>query len=785
MFKQRPPEDGKVQHLADRYSDNSYQDPETGEWYLGDSNGTAIREVQPGRGYAFSANEDIRYPNTLTLAQQAAGFKIRYIAKLDFSQNLPIRIIDEDAGDNTCRMLLWLNYNGATNLNLYDDTDTSVGIASSGIVLQTNTVYDVTFTINGINQGDINTVDVNGTRYSFEVQTQLGARTVEKTHFRSGSYSNNTFGHGNLYFLEISDLKGKVLQQYKCEESDGIVSYDSSGNNHHGIIDLNGTSTTTFHTTDSNVPSFQNTGGFGGKYVYEWSSAKGNMQELIDGGTLTSATAELDGSGRLKITPTTDGAAINVLNYTIYGASAPKKGAKAKFSFDIADSINTDGLVNRYLNGVSHQWFSIGPGTGYSKEDQTIDLIDSAGTYSFRVGLTQGGTTSEYMTYDNIKLEFFDYIPVDNSNKTKDILGNDLTNNQIGQVAFNTQVEGSSVGYGDGTLYGEIGNPASLELQNFEVEVEGKFGTIPPLGTSFGAMFSVSMNNLGLGGNGWAIITSGSSGALYYSACYDNGATVDRDSTGSYTFGSSWMKYRVKRYNGTVYVYAYDELIEQESHNDIKFGSVTSHSSIYKYQTSSADTFEGFIGKIRYWELNTSGERINELSHYIFSETNGSIVHNVAENAPSNSDITWNLNGSANGTQWDITNEQTPYNLIEGFTNYDRFNITNAGAGYFYMQLNGSTVVTGDEWTFAIRVKSSNSPAGTHHLCKSDVAGFNNSIRVGTSNVIYINGSGSQTVISGNYSHNEFHDIIIRSIGTTIFCYVDGIRKSANQSGTL
>lgn len=243
-------------------------------------------------------------------------------------------------------------------------------------------------------------------------------------------------------------------------------------------------------------------------------------------------------------------------------------------------------------------------------------------------------------------------IPIDQSSNGKlDVLGNIVPVNYYGQVQYPMLVKGSSVGNFDGVLYGVIPINAEIDITknfeiilNYEALTQGtnrifSYGNVHADG--FGCYWN-SLNKLVL----------------------ESGTDILAGGEGSNTVGKHEIV--LKHINGSITaVLDGVELITLASTpttptNNIYIG-VLHYLEVF-YATSPQKELY-----LKYYELDSGGNRIAELINLNFSETNGLTCFNTAANAPANSDMSWILNGSSDGTQWGVSDLQYPKNLIEGY----------------------------------------------------------------------------------------------------------------------
>lgn len=217
--------------------------------------GTA-RPIQLGRCYLFDGSNDyVLLPAGLNVSLSGSTIRIKgYITYTTDGRT----IFGSGASVSVAQGGYVLQVNGAKlNITLYQNASTSAHRSFTGsTTLSTNTVYaiDATFTtttctmsINGIAE-TVTIGSATGTYGDTSVRATIGARA-------EGAQS--AYG-GKIFGLEI--YKDSVLQAlYKCDEQNGTIAYDSSGNSKHGTI-TNSTEST-FHSTQD-VYSYQNEVGY-------------------------------------------------------------------------------------------------------------------------------------------------------------------------------------------------------------------------------------------------------------------------------------------------------------------------------------------------------------------------------------------------------------------------------------------------------------------------------------------------------------------------------------------
>jgi hypothetical protein len=83
---------------------------------------------------------------------------------------------------------------------------------------------------------------------------------------------------------------------------------------------------------------------------------------------------------------------------------------------------------------------------------------------------------------------------------------------------------------------------------------------------------------------------------------------------------------------------------------------------------------EGKLMRLQIWDNGgIIGNTVAELADYQFTEAGGLVVENRAANAPANSDLLFNLQGSPAGTQWTISQYQEPHNIVESKINLNPY----------------------------------------------------------------------------------------------------------------
>ena len=248
------------------------------------------------------------------------------------------------------------------------------------------------------------------------------------------------------------------------------------------------------------------------------------------------------------------------------------------------------------------------------------------------------------------------FIPASIAIPGQDVLGNTLADTHKGRVRYEADVIGGSIAYFDGRIYAVIPFASTPISDSFSVYVRCR----------------TSSDDRG-------IITAGRS----------RGGTDDRD-WGLFQNGSE-VKFTVNIEEvftsiGTLELLTqgewYEVLVVYEENvamsiyinGELKASTQVSGSRV-KRQNVNIGGFDlwSYIGNIAHfkmWDYAISVDEIGSDSrwNYVFSETSGLIMYNTGKNRPAGSDASVKLNGSANGTQWDVDNDQIPFNLLNGFT---------------------------------------------------------------------------------------------------------------------
>ena len=253
-----------------------------------------VRDIQLGRCYDFlGTNEYVEIPHSsdfdfATGTGSDFPFSVSAWIYMDDATNFPIICKNVTAGQ-------WF-FDVNTDILTFRMSDASVPAymskyisgmdAYEGEWIHVCGTYDGSETLGGINtyiNGISQGTPSGGGAYQ---GIELNSDPVRIGEFVT-TYANGKMFDVRLHSTEISasDVYRVMLGApsryevgwWKCDEGAGVVSYDSSGREHHGLV--KNATLSTFHVNDSGLPySFQNNAGF-------------NIGKLYNSSTTTSTTS--------------------------------------------------------------------------------------------------------------------------------------------------------------------------------------------------------------------------------------------------------------------------------------------------------------------------------------------------------------------------------------------------------------------------------------------------------------------------------------------------------------
>jgi hypothetical protein len=212
-------------------------------------------------------------------------------------------------------------------------------------------------------------------------------------------------------------------------------------------------------------------------------------------------------------------------------------------------------------------------------------------------------------------------------------------------------------------LYGQIASNSAFEVQNYELN----FDIIPTVNTGNNQCILGIQKSSG-DANGLRMLFSDTAINLQHFA------TDAIHSTSIPKTNGVLYKIRIKYFNGTRTIIVNGAEVYSLAHTDVKYTGANPRI------TSFGTDPEGIsvpslrwianmkLFNVEYYELDASGNRINELINLNFSEEEGLLVHNIAVDRPIDSNMDWVLNGSPDGTQWGLLeNKDYNHNLKYGY----------------------------------------------------------------------------------------------------------------------
>jgi hypothetical protein len=264
------------------------------------------------------------------------------------------------------------------------------------------------------------------------------------------------------------------------------------------------------------------------------------------------------------------------------------------------------------------------------------------------------------------------FTPIRYNSNTIDVLGRTPLDKYLGQVRYDEQIKGSSVGNFDGVLYGDFtGNTnyinANIQVSGHRIEINIEFDTLPAQTIVYNYSRVQSFQFGGF------YIQQVSTGLQFWMA--DSSTTVaSKTILGGLITG--------KMYNVVIEKRPSDAFLTVTVNGEDKGQVALNASTIYfnpgghfwgvgcRYNVDGASHekfLDAQIAYINHNTINDSGDTINSIADLQFSETSGIVVHNLGADRPANSDMSWVLGGSSDGAQWATSDLQYPKNLIEGF----------------------------------------------------------------------------------------------------------------------
>ncbi len=197
------------------------------------------------------------------------------------------------------------------------------------------------------------------------------------------------------------------------------------------------------------------------------------------------------------------------------------------------------------------------------------------------------------------------------------------------------------VAYFDSTNYGFGGYHVDYELQNFEYEWKGIFQS----GSS--RIWGVNQSNINPRRSGHILISSGTFPGFQYANSNSSNINIFHTTTTASLEGNLvvWI---FKKF-GTNYEFTINGILKIGSITDTIIYNSGEGTGTYVGRRSVPSTPLPFIGTMnycKYYELNSSGVRINDLINYDFNNGDAYVVPNTATDKPASSDMTWMPEGS-------------------------------------------------------------------------------------------------------------------------------------------
>ena len=664
------------------------------------------RTIQPGRGYNFTGTEYI-FHDLPSIGDIAINVKGRYdstattgtVWRLE-SLNGVRTYICETLSTNKIRVRYW---NGSSSITLVEED------ISNGDLYELFASYNVT---TGNHLIYLNEVKV------YDAVNNMGIANFEELFI--GIHRNLASNPltGQIYSVELYegyfDYNDKDQQQhflvYNCDESAGLISYDASGNGNDGDITLGGSAESSFHITDNGVESVQNAWGYskaghfdGSRYKvishstdFDINNFEFNVR-IVDDGSVDAARVYFHGhdittaygwridkkSGLYRcILFYGSGSNHSLTNPQVTSLHEIVDIKLRRFNDVMYLDVNGNEVTRASGFNPRYNGFDCQVGTNFGATtwtgvyySLTVHELDQATGSRIKELINLDYTRGNETLVPNIATDApadrdaiwtngtgaYVLIPVDQSNPDQDVLGNVLPEEYTGQVRYDEQIKGSSVGNFDTILYGQIDYKAELRVNNFEIQIK----CIPTRSGPYRFACNTTTSNTDgfeltqVDATTFGLITRGAGTSTLYS---DSG---DFDLNQLATYGA-------KFYGTTGEIYRDGVLLKSDgAMNPL---TLTNNNNFVIGVIGALNAkWGGQMFVLEYYELDGSGNRIKELIKLNFSETNGLVWHNLAADAPANSNASVILDGSSDGTQWDVSELQYPKNLFEGFNK----------AGYF------------------------------------------------------------------------------------------------------
>lgn len=231
--------------------------------------GTA-RAEQPGRAYDFDGANDFvdSIPNPFPTQNFSATywFKADTFTTAYFMGAGRFYAVDGsgwviDSNNNNIRIRIGIGSGLSTN---YTATYTFATNTWYHVAVTVDRAGDVTFYVNGY---EVDNIDISGQAGNTGTDNLVIARQGVGTGVFNGQMYDVRLYSGLLTADEVTsiytfnDIAKTPVVHYKCEDTDSLIAYDSSGNGNHGT--KTNITASTFHYEGADVPySFQNQVGF-------------------------------------------------------------------------------------------------------------------------------------------------------------------------------------------------------------------------------------------------------------------------------------------------------------------------------------------------------------------------------------------------------------------------------------------------------------------------------------------------------------------------------------------
>jgi hypothetical protein len=700
-----------------------------GETVLLDKKGDQTRTVQQGRAYLFDGSNDLVEVSSFTDQTYSSGsISCWFKAAVSQSTSNPRLVFIGDGASNN-RALLYFNSNF---VRLYLGT----GGAAVANIVTNSTLNDDTWHhvvgrwetdsaqiwVDGVKQTDEDTSLTMALRDSGDpllIGSDDGANQftgkIKDVHVFNKYLTDVEIA--SLYNNEAGVATSNLTALYKCDEGAGTVSYDSSGNENHGTI-TNAT-LSTFHSTQ-NEYSWQNEVGYNNDFL--WFNGSNSYLSIPDssdwlsGGQDFTITAEAyfddSQSSDQIVGQYANSSSIWTLEFSHLNdrirVLAKKDGSNyANFSADnLGLELHKKYKIQLKISGTTWKLYlndnevASTTSTQNSLPDLSNNLeIGRRGYPShyhpggiYNVTFTKGSTTvldvrrngdlivdttgRHTITNHNVALP---YIPRDESDTTKDVLGNPLT--YTGRVKYNASLVNSNAATFDGVddYINVSGLPNDLLSSDFSISFyHNKTDKEPTADNDRFFDYKIDANNQ------LQIITDNDSQKYAVRLTIGGVEKVDELTFGGFDFNTNThVAVTYDSSSSTFTFYKNGIAVSSDGTEGVGIGAVNGK-SIGRRNDGNASTFyKGSLNGFTIYSKVLSASDVQTLSNN--SAVNDSIIayYPLAEGAGA---ITYDASGNDNhgtitnatlATFWGTKQDKSHYNLLEGHSKAMHFDGVN------------------------------------------------------------------------------------------------------------